>query len=502
MHDMTHARECCCNTDQDPPCPGEQGFCVRVELLGFSSEDCASWYSGQIEPGCLSWRQGIVKTLVVNGPLTSIYQDIGDGRRLFLRAEGRGFSRMEDRNRPDECPACTDTDISAGVVIRCDGGPGGTGRPYLESAGATLAGGGNASRNAGPGTGPGANLFAWDGLRNGSPRVWLDGGPVVVPNDYGTLDNGIDYCGSTQALTESGMMKIEVFYGDQCPEESADYLVMKACDGSGREIIVDPDTNTGPPRARYEGEIYEADRRGGGDPVVVEWTDDECGSDTNRKYAEHCDTGERITYDGDLAGPDHLTCFYNSERYELTSIDSTDLPVAVVFSPDPCGTVPGDLRWAYECDGSERVPYDRDSKPQWARAGKWDGRDWDLTSEEATGEPVPMQWSSFRCGTFPDCSGINDPDDPRCDDPSYSHCPACRGGPDIGPPFPRPGFESEGEEPSTIPIGDAVAATIKLFAGRRFDGCSGCKKRRIVLNKYGDKLGRLVLKSLRQSGKL
>ena len=411
---------CCCGgggPDDDIPCPGEAGYCLRVELVGFSAQGCVTeGYAATTIPVT-------VDELVVDGPLTVTPRP---SQSELIR--GKGFARYSHLYSDT---TGTDTDISAAVFVSCETE---TGRPYLVNCSASINGGGDTgTRLLGQ-----ANLFrAAITASIPGPRIYLDEGPVLIPNVYRDPDVYPDTAcsapgGAPLAATSSGSMRIELIYDEVCDPQSADQLVLVACDGSGDEIIVDPDTNRGEPAASYQGRLWRPARRAAGVPVEVEWVDQECEPADVWPIAQECNGTRSVTFDPATRPADGVTFIVGTVRYRPTNVMSEEAPSSGTWSPDPCTTNP--------CD--------------------------DLI--------------------------LNDP---RCSLPQYRDCPQCVGF-DVGDPQPEPDFDLQDD--GTIPgLGDMVAEAIRTISLNTILPCGACERRKQVLNRFGERAGRAVIRLLR-----
>lgn len=431
---MTHARSCCCTAGNPCDNPG-QGFCISVELSGVGVPGCLTQAFGYDNgDGSNTGRRSTrIETLIVDGPMTVEY----DGAGWPVRARGKGLAIYSYAPDPDRYPWGVDTEIVVDFGIICSGD-----QLLLIRLEATIQGGGSPLPILTGTTGgtPNGNLF-WGVQRGAQFARRLDQGPVVLQNL-----NTPEQCSSDlQPLSSSGTITVTLLDGQQCPQEEADQLILVACDGSGDEIIVDPDLATGEPTALYQGRLWKPDRRGSGDPVTVEWVDQECPDTQANKLATKCRGIGEIGLDPASIPTSARTCTYKGERYQVTRIDTTLDAVSVVYSNKTCSGIP-----------------------------------------------------------LPDCSDIVDHTDPRCSDPVWRACPKCgsAGGRPIGDPV-RPGFDlsspdDDGGGGDLAGLGDVVKHAIEFLRLDKLanpDRC-GCERRRLILNRYGGAYGRAIAKRL------
>lgn len=259
---------CCCGPGggDGGVCPGRQGYCIRVELVDFDTFGCVT--EATFSPG----GRVLVDELVVNGPLTvTMTEPTSSGGPVIESITGTGLASYS--NVFNGTPIGWDTDITARVFISCEPS---TQRPYLVSCDAEISGRGV----PGPRLSADRNLFI--GNVESSPRVYLDEGPVLIPNLYrdedvypGTACTP-DASGPPLAITASGFMRIEPLTSDSCDGQLANQILAVACDGSGDDVVVDPFGSGGFPLVEYESRIYKPLSRVDGVPQEVLWVDGVC----------------------------------------------------------------------------------------------------------------------------------------------------------------------------------------------------------------------------------
>jgi hypothetical protein len=133
----------------------------------------------------------------------------------------------------------------------------------------------------------------------------------------------------------------------RCGEFPARYYTKAVlCSDTSQFIVVDPATNiNGGPGIRYQEQEYRlTNERLPDNPVPVEWTDRVClGSPYT--IAVNCNNpNDRISIVlGTRPSPQHITVIYNGNRYVVSTENTSDEPVEVEWSTDPC---PGSDRFA------------------------------------------------------------------------------------------------------------------------------------------------------------
>jgi len=181
-------------------------------------------------------------------------------------------------------------------------------------------------------------------------------------------------------------------------------------------------------------------------------------------------------------------------RYLPTNTPSTGSPITVVYEGEGCPEPPADV-WpvAQECNGTRTLTFDPALRPADGVSfvvGPVRYRVTNLVREEL---PTPGTWSPDPCPSNP-CGGLL-PNDPRCALPEFRDCPQCVGF-DIGDPQPEPDFDLQDD--GTIPgLGDMVAEAIRTISLNTILPCSACERRKQVLNRFGERAGRAVIRLLR-----
>lgn len=222
-----------------------------------------------------------------------------------------------------------------------------------------------------------------------------------------------------------------------------------------------------------------------------------CADDVTEtpQFALECGTGfNLITFDPASRPADGVTMMYQDVRYEPIGVDSDQPPVNVVWSPDPCEGVT--YKIAVECGGSQTITYDPDTRPQDGVTLLAGGVRYQPTDDDSDTPPTPAMWSPDSCPP-PDptnpCADLV-PNDPRCNDPAYWDCPQCVGS-DSGRPQPEPDFDLQ-TDPQDPGLGDAVARAIEIVTAGKLKPCSACDRRRQILNRFGERVGRRVIRAL------
>jgi len=499
--------ECCCGPGQGQ-CEGpNQPMCVRVELEGIQGnpwrlgqddclDDCGYWYlNGPLryshdEVTVFSGVNGV--HIVRTGYLSPIYTAPCN---VVLR-------RIRNADAANGCVeygfVFHHTNMTIRVFFYCDFQ---TGTLYYQ--GMDVA---NIVGNR-----PGPFYF----VHNESPGTPIQiGETITVENQLtctGTIigderTSGPVGIGGTASITVVEFL--DYLNPQGCEPETISTVYAYTCDGIERITVdletITPDAYT----AELAGELYIPSNEPSDEPPIdVVWVNRFCEPDqAQNMYARLCDNPSiKITYDPALAGASDVTCVYKTQRFYLTLEPSTEPAVSVLFSELLCDEPAGDPRIAVECDNpTEQITYDRDAVPPFARGCRYQGKLYELTPATSDDEPVAVQWTSFACSDFgDDCSDIIGPNDPRCNEPQYQFCPQCRDLDDGGGPDPRPSnAQNAPDEDNPLPLGDIVKRAIRLVSGDTFEGCSKCEKRRLILNRFGAKVGRAVIARLEKSGML
>jgi hypothetical protein len=299
------------------------------------------------------------------------------------------------------------------------------------------------------GVGP---LFEWNAAPNPATPIEV-GGSITVQNQLpecsgivGGSDNTIGPAGFGGSATITVLSA-----GDDCEPTSPTNVYAYTCDGTQR-ITVDITTNTVGGWLAKIGEtlFIPSGEESPEVPWVVEWVQEDCPPDTVElnKIATPCrGTDPPIVYDPKLAPSGAQTCLYQDRRYDLTSTTTTEDAVDVEFSFRRCNGI-----------------------------------------------------------VVPSCVDITGPDDPRCFDcVTYAHCARCGCGQDEPPdPRPRPtnerlpGERDDGtyDGPRFFNWGTLIAKAIKVLSANKVRHCSKCERRRILLDTFGEKVGRELARRL------
>lgn len=475
---MTDARACCCNDDPDPKsCPAP---CLRVILAGVNQQtggrDSQCWF---------------------DGGAPAIFATPVDGSYLLTLQPGRGYiAEIPVMYADIQSGGGQQSSIEVGGILTITAG-----RVVCENGVITQVGNmGAVIRTFGT---------YWDDTGNfaagpGSKRVFsASGGPLFPDTPY---ENNVTEGCSANGTHFGGQMSFN--QPTECVLPPT-YNVARSCLNGVEEIVFDagtlPDDSGIIRSVRHDGELWgPTNRKTLESPVPVEFVPDPCTADLGYVLARFCEnTSVTITIDPSTLGPNDITCLLSQSRFIITQEPSNQSPVAVIGSVEACD-VPGvDARVARLCFRSAEIAYDRALMPAGSRTCLWLGRRYKLTTVASSDEPLGVIFNNFSCLGTLDCSIINDPDDPLCHDPFYRNCPGCLNDRDIGPPNPRPhGPESNtpDESPGLLPFGNILKRGIKLVTVGKLEGCSACEKRRVILNRFGNKLGRKMIKTLEKMG--
>lgn len=168
------------------------------------------------------------------------------------------------------------------------------------------------------------------------------------------VDNEIvltsDGCIQSDVLSVSHGGTATVFQPPQCTLPPV-YYYAAACGDSADRIVVD--LSTMPPEGasgcRYNDKLYIVTEEWTQDesPITVEWVVELCDTTPDEwPIALECAGSRTITFDPDSVGADTVTVVHEGVRYMPTSDVSTDAPVTVSGSTDPC---PGEWFLAVRC---------------------------------------------------------------------------------------------------------------------------------------------------------
>jgi len=150
---------------------------------------------------------------------------------------------------------------------------------------------------------------------------------------------------------------------------------------------------------------------------------------------------------------------------------------------------------AVVCGGSASITYDPAQRPQDGVTMVVGGEQYAPVASTSETLPTSGVWSTDPCpGPSGPCAGLV-PNDPLCAFPIYRDCPQCVGF-DIGDPQPEPDFDVQDD--GTIPgLGDMVAEAIRTISMNTILPCGACERRKQVLNRFGERAGRAVIRLLR-----
>jgi hypothetical protein len=223
-------------------------------------------------------------------------------------------------------------------------------------------------------------------------------------------------------------------------EEAATYPILSQCLDPSTTILADDANRAGEPNAVYAGEVWrDTGDRATGDPVAVTWTTDACPV---------------------------------PPMYRLCGTAST------------AEGVPAVLRSRFESDTSPAYFYtatfpstDAGCQERWV----------------LTYELVPDDGGSYPLlpdGAVPSAA---------CSPPNRLS-KACGGGeiqpPDFGPPIGSPVALASLTPDEEAGLGSMLAEAIKLVSAGTVQPCAACEKRRRVLNRFGNRVGRVILRRL------
>ena len=288
----------------------------------------------------------------------------------------------------------------------------------------------------------------------------------------------------------------------------------RSCDGSSA-IVVDLESNTeSKPNAKYQGDIYTpGDNPGKEDPVGVVWTSELCDTEPGYPVLSQCldPSATILADDADRSGEPRAE--YQGVIYTDTGERAFGDPVPVTWTTDPCPTPPvyrlcgpaptylDGLQLAFRSrieDDTADLYFFNDTFPLDGRPSckeRWflyyervedDGGAYPLLPEGALGGQGECQ-SPYQFGptTCIEGGGITPP-------PDY--------GPPVGGESPTGTSLSPAETPLTpdeeAGIGSMLAEAIKLVSAGTIKPCAACEKRKRVLNRFGNRVGREILRRL------
>lgn len=218
------------------------------------------------------------------------------------------------------------------------------------------------------------------------------------------------------------------------------------------------------------------------------------------RWADACEGAtqpQSVAYDAltIIPGSSTLVNPDNDARYTLTERFAEDPGPTpeYIYSTDDCG---GNPTWpvAVACNGSGSISYDPATIAPGSVTLLWQGARYAPSATTTTQPPVPAVGSPDPCPPPPGglCDGLV-PNDIRCNDPLYRNCPQCAGF-DIGDPDPRPTNQGQGGK---IPgLGDMVAEAIRVISLNTLLPCGACERRKQVLNRFGERAGRAIIRRL------
>lgn len=193
------------------------------------------------------------------------------------------------------------------------------------------------------------------------------------------------------------------------------------------------------------------------------------------------------------------SCRYQGNLYRPTITPTGDDPVDVVWGNELCDQPTASNPVARDCGGSgSTITFDPDDRPPNGVTIRVGPTIYVPTQELSDEPPTPGEWLNDPCPIdVGPCHNITGPDDPRCDEPETFNCPQCYDGSDVGRPTDPPGLELPESDPPGF--GDFVKRAIEITRLDRMapSDCSSCERRRIILNEFGDRVGRAVIRRLK-----
>lgn len=218
--------------------------------------------------------------------------------------------------------------------------------------------------------------------------------------------------------------------------------------------------------------------------------------------AQRCSGGQEISVDLETNVDGKYAVRYQGELYALTSQQTNGQPVDVEWVNESCSNDPpvGENRIARACtNSSQTIVYDPDLAPANARTCLWAGRRYELTGEESDSEAQPVLFSISPCLVLGTCSQVTGANDPRCNLPEFAHCPQCFDGTQVDPPVGPNTSQAADDEPD-IPFfnaGSILKSAIRFATLNKLDDCPSCERRKKVMDHYGQKVGRWIIKRMK-----
>lgn len=202
-------------------------------------------------------------------------------------------------------------------------------------------------------------------------------------------------------------------------------------------------------------------------------------------FAFPCDgVGDPIVIDLHTLPPEGATtCLYQSKRYRPSDQWVDDqTPVAVQWTSDPCEEPPepGQSKIAKMClSPSIEIAYDSSLKPSGYRGCVYGGREYVLTDTDTNLQSVGVRFTRSACVAGHD---------------------------DSGRPTTKDGAPQFATEPppddlglSIMQWGSILKRAIRLLGLNNLvpANCAGCARREMILNEFGEKIGRAIIKRLK-----
>jgi len=338
-------------------------------------------------------------------------------------------------------------------------------------------------------------------------------GSVVLPSPLGVPISNFEGCrlfNSAVAQRKGGVEGFAVVTAEDIPlcDEPDQYAIARECGGS-RTIPVDHTTNVNAhPNCYYEGDLFVlTGETTEDDPVAVSWTSDECG--TEWPLAVECEGSTQITYDPAQRPQGALTLLVGQARYTPIAGVGTDDPTEGVWTNDPCPDPGGDAiyrvnrcnstqpaRW-FDIVNGELVERTIGYRPGDGMApgeghvvvnaiegaGCLHSVGAQPTTIELTDEPDLILTSrTGPCASRP----------ARLVDTRPQCAPQDGGGFDDAD-----NVNLNAQDDANIPqLGDLVEQAIRTITLNTLLPCASCERRKEVLNRYGERIGRAILRRL------
>lgn len=330
-----------------------------------------------------------------------------------------------------------------------------------------------------------------------------------VPNLSLCIENGPGFRAQKGGLGGTATVSFVSNSGTECsfPDQ---YAIAARCDGSGGTISVDLATNPGDLiNCYFGGNLYFlTNETTTDDPVAVEWTADECDEPVEWPEAILCDGSARITYDPALRPVDGVTLLVGSDRYIPVASTSTDSPTGGAWTTDPCEDPSDAIYRINRCNSTlpatwfEIVAGLPQSRTVGYRPGNGlvPGQGHVRTTSlgqngcllSVASQPTTVEWDTepeVILTSIPGgCQGRPTTSiDPR------PQCQPVDGGGGTGP-IQSPAIMTD--EPDIPQLGNIIEQVLRTVSFSTLVSCGACERRKEVLNRYGEKIGRAVIRRL------